>query len=54
MKRESSLKEPSRSTWEDLCFLEVDLVDRVGKNSLGPILGKFGNIGLLEECVRQN
>jgi hypothetical protein len=30
MKRVSSLKEPSRSTWEDLCCLEEDLVDRVG------------------------
>jgi hypothetical protein len=54
MKRASSLKEPSRSTWEDLCCLEVDLVDKVGKNSLGTNLGKFGNTGLLEACVRHN
>ena len=37
-KIEISLKETSNSTWEDLCFLEVDSVDRVGKVSLGMIL----------------
>jgi hypothetical protein len=30
MKRASSLKEPIRSTWEDLCFLEEDSIDRLG------------------------
>jgi hypothetical protein len=39
-KREISLKETSRSTWEYMCFLEVDLVDKVGKFSLEIILGK--------------
>jgi hypothetical protein len=36
-KRESSLKEPSRSTWEDVCFLELDSLDRDGQVSLGLI-----------------
>jgi hypothetical protein len=53
-KRRSSLKEPRRSTLEDLCYLEVDSLDRVGRTSLGLILVKFGNAGLLEACVRQN
>jgi hypothetical protein len=39
-KRESSLKEPSHSTWEDLCCLEVDSVDRVGRASLGSNFGE--------------
>jgi hypothetical protein len=52
MKRASSLKKTIHSTWEDLCFLEEDLVDRVGISSLGMILGKYGSIGLLEACVR--
>jgi hypothetical protein len=30
IKRVSSLKEPSFSTWEELCFLEEDSVDIVG------------------------
>jgi hypothetical protein len=29
-------------------------MDRVGRASLGLILGKSGNTGLLEACVRQN
>ena len=37
-----SLKEPSLSTWEDLCCLEVDSLDRVGRTSLGLVLGKSG------------
>ena len=40
-----SLKEPSRSTWEDLCCLEVDSLDRVGGTSLGLVLGKSGKHG---------
>jgi hypothetical protein len=52
MKRVSSLKEPSHSTWEDLCCLEGDSMDRVGRDSFGMILGKSGNAGLLEACVR--
>ena len=40
-----SLKEPSRSTWEDLCCLEVDSLDRVGRTSLGLVLGKSGKHG---------
>jgi hypothetical protein len=43
-----SLKETSHSTWEDLCCLEVDSVDRVGKVSLGMILvnsGKYRFVG---------
>jgi hypothetical protein len=36
------LKETSHSTREDLCCLEVDSVDRVGKVSLGMILANFG------------
>jgi hypothetical protein len=31
----SSLKEPSCSTWEDLCFLEVILWEELGRHSLG-------------------
>jgi hypothetical protein len=42
MKIAISLKETSHSTWEDLCCLEVDSVDRVGKVSLGMILANFG------------
>ena len=38
----SSLKEPGRSTWEDLHCLEVDSLDRVGRNSLRLVLGKSG------------
>jgi hypothetical protein len=53
-KRASYLKEPSHSTWEDLCCLDEDSMDRVGRDSLGLILGKPGNAGLLEACVRQN
>jgi hypothetical protein len=49
---ESSLKEPSRSTWEDLRFLEVDSLDIVGQTSLGLILVKSRNTALLEACVR--
>jgi hypothetical protein len=41
-KIEISLKETSNSTWEDLCFLEVDSVDRFGKVSLGMILVNYG------------
>jgi hypothetical protein len=51
-KRASSLKEPSHSTWKDLCYLEVDWVERVGRDFLGTVLGKFGNTSLLEACVR--
>jgi hypothetical protein len=29
-KRGSSLKEPSLSTWEEFCFLEVDSLERIG------------------------
>jgi hypothetical protein len=39
--RESSLKDPSHSTWKDLYYLEVDLMDKVGRASLGIILGKY-------------
>jgi hypothetical protein len=53
-KREISLKEPSRSTWEDLCYLEEDLVDRVVQVYFGMILRKSGNEGLMEACVRQD
>jgi hypothetical protein len=42
MKIAISLKETSHSTWEDLCCLEVDSVDKVGKVSLGMILANFG------------
>ena len=41
-KIEISLKETSNSTWEDLCFLEVDSVDIFGKVSLGMILVNSG------------
>jgi hypothetical protein len=40
-KRASSLKEPSHSTWEDLFYFEEDLVERVGKDSFGMILGSL-------------
>jgi hypothetical protein len=52
MKRDKSLKEPSHSTWEDLCCLEEDSMDRVCKSSFRMILGKIENAGLLETCVR--
>jgi hypothetical protein len=42
MKIAISLKETSHSTWEELCCLEVDSVDRVGKVSLGMILANYG------------
>jgi hypothetical protein len=54
MKRRNSLKEPSRSIWEDLCFLEEDSVEKFGKASLGMVLGKSGNAGMLKVCVREN
>jgi hypothetical protein len=38
MKIAISLKEASHSTWEELCFLEVDSVEKVGKVSLVMIL----------------
>jgi hypothetical protein len=53
-KRESSLKEPSHSTWDKLFYLGVDSLDIYGRFSLGTILAKSGNAGLLEACVRQN
>jgi hypothetical protein len=54
MKRVSSLKDPSHSTWEGLFCLKVDSLDKVGQTSLGFILVDSGNTGLLEACVRQN
>jgi hypothetical protein len=55
-KRASSLKEPSRSTWEDLCCLEVDSLDKDGQVSLGLILAKFENrsVGGMCEAYNQN
>jgi hypothetical protein len=43
-KRENSLKETSHSTWEDLCFLEEDSMDKVGWVSFGMILRKNQNL----------
>jgi hypothetical protein len=34
-KRESSLKDPSCSTWEDLCLLEEDSMEKIGEFLLG-------------------
>ena len=48
MKRASSLKDPSCSTWEDLCFLEVDSLDKDGQVSFVQIFAKYrkrGSIG---------
>jgi hypothetical protein len=43
MKREISFKDPSLSTWEVLCYLEEDSVDRNGRDCLGMVLGKYLN-----------
>jgi len=53
-KREISLKEPSHSTWEDLCCHEVDSLDKVRRDYFESVLGKYRNMGLLEACVSQN
>jgi hypothetical protein len=34
----SSLKDPSHSAWDDLCCLEEDSVERVGRAYFWPIL----------------
>jgi hypothetical protein len=46
------VKDPSHSKWEEFCYLEVDSIDRVGRPIFWLVLGKSGNLGLLEACVR--
>jgi hypothetical protein len=52
-KRASFLKEPSCSSWEEFFFLANDSMDRVGRDSLVLVLGKYGNTVLLDACVMQ-